>query len=358
MRKAITAICSALPTNGNRRVPAEICYVPEGKRKIYPLSHPDGVWVDLPSEKGEAIAAAFNQQLGDLGKETVKPWLDFEHTGKYPSAGIPTAFRYEKGKGLMCAVDWSVSGRKAIRGKDVGYFSPRVDIDENGVPCGLPERGPLGGLVTEPAFRDMPAIAASSAQHPNLDTNMSLLAACGLLTPTEAALDNAQITASSRVTALKGAAERLATVEASLSKAEKDRDEWKDKFEKAETAAKANREKVAKEKVSAAVAAGKILANDTVTQQYFTERVTAGDAISEQMLEKLPVLNNGIDKPTVTAGADRTVTGGGKEHAFVTEARSLITAGEAKSEGAAFTILAGRKPDLYEDYSKSLTVQS
>ena len=46
-----------------------------------------------------------------------------------------------------------------------------------------------------------------------------------------------------------------------------------------------------------------------------------------------------------------------KQEISLTEAKALITAGEAKSEGAAFTILAGRKPDLYEAYSKSLTGQ-
>ena len=347
MARLITAVCCALPAEGT---PAEICYFPEGKQKIYPSSHPEGVWVNLPADKGQTIAAQFDARLQELRKNTVKPWMDFEHTAKYPASGRPTSFRYEAGVGLMCAMDWSRAGKEAIEGKDVGYFSPRVDIDENGVPCALPERGPLGGLVAEPAFRNMPALAANQAEEPENDPDMKILATCGLLTANEAALEGAETLAASRVTALKASAEKIVTLEASLKKAEGERDDFKKKFEDSEAAGKADKEKRAKEKVEAAVAAGKIAPKDEDTRKYFTDRIVAGDSFAEKMLESLPKLHPGIDKPIVNGGGDKQVVAG--EHAFVTEAKKLITANQAKDEEEAFSLVASTKPDLYEDYCK------
>jgi phage I-like protein len=55
------------------------------------------------------------------------------------------------------------AGKAAIEGKDFSYLSPSFLIDDNGIPSGLPERGPLAALVNEPAFREIPRIAASDA---------------------------------------------------------------------------------------------------------------------------------------------------------------------------------------------------
>lgn len=43
------------------------------------------------------------------------------------------------------------------------YFSPEFYLGEDGMPADLPERGPLGALVNEPAFRSIPRIAASDS---------------------------------------------------------------------------------------------------------------------------------------------------------------------------------------------------
>lgn len=350
MARVITALCNALPTEG---IPSEICYVPEGKQRIFPQSHPKGVWVNLPADQGKTIAAKLDGQLQELLKASVKPWIDFEHTGKFPSAGRPTAFRYEPGVGLMCAMDWSRSGKEAIEGKDVNYFSPRVDIDERGIPVSLPKRGPLGGLVAEPAFRDGMAITANQAEDPQSETAMStqILAACGLLTTNEAALEGAETLAAGRVTALKANAEKIVTLEAGLKKAEQERDDFKKKFEDAEAAGKADKEKRAKEKVEAAVAAGQIAPKDEDTQKYFTERIVAGDFMAEKMLAGLPKLHPGIDKPLVTAGADGNK---GQANGIEAKAQAMVTAGQAKTLDEAIELVASADPAAYGDYLKTL----
>jgi hypothetical protein len=63
----------------------------------------------------------------------------------------------------MCSVEWSESGTRAVRGRDVNYFSPEVYLDSEGIPNGLPDKGPAGGVVCEPAFRNIPRLMPIAA---------------------------------------------------------------------------------------------------------------------------------------------------------------------------------------------------
>lgn len=155
--------------------PAEIVFLPEGRHKLTPKSHPKGIDVNVPADRGEAIAAAFNRDLAKRGN--VRGWLDFEHSRKHPASGYPTSFRYQPGEGIMASIEWSASGRAAVEGRDVMYFSPEFYVDRDGVPTNLPDRGPIGGLVTEPAFREMRRIAASEADAGELSVMERLCAA-------------------------------------------------------------------------------------------------------------------------------------------------------------------------------------
>lgn len=161
--------------NATAGAPAEIVFIPEGRHRLTPKSHPAGVLVHLPPERGDAIAAIFNADLAKRGG--IRAWFDFEHRRAMPVSGYPTRFRYERGRGIMAAVDWSRSGREALEGGDVGYFSPEFYVDAQGYPAGLPDRGPAGGLVTEPAFRTMERIAAAESDDGELH-GLELLAAC------------------------------------------------------------------------------------------------------------------------------------------------------------------------------------
>lgn len=154
------ALVSALSAG---QVPEAIVYVPEGRNRITPQSHPQGVFVNVPPEEGHAIARDLQWTLEHRMGENVVPWFDFEHARKHPASGYPKRFFYQPGQGIMCTVEWSDAGRQAISGRNVRYFSPEVLIDEHGIPCGFPERGPIGGLVTEPAFRNITPVAASDA---------------------------------------------------------------------------------------------------------------------------------------------------------------------------------------------------
>lgn len=144
--------------------PEEIVFIPEGENTITPFV--DGkaktITVRVPSHKGNEIAARMQIALQRRQSNTVRPFLDFEHKNGTASA-LPKAFRYESGKGIMLAVDWTSSGKSAVEGRDFSYFSPTFLIDDSGEPSDLPEKGAIGALVNEPAFRNLERIAASHA---------------------------------------------------------------------------------------------------------------------------------------------------------------------------------------------------
>jgi hypothetical protein len=362
-RLLITALAAALPGNG---IPTEIVYLPEGKHTITPQSHPKGITVNVPAERGDAIAAALQKDLEKRQAQNVQPWFDFEHTRKYPSAGNPVSFRYEKGKGVMCTVEWSRSGRLAIKGKDANYFSPEVYIDSEGVPNGLPERGPLGGVCTEPAFREIPPIAASDADNPSDKPpvmDFKILTSIGLLSANEAALEGAEELARSRVTALKAQTATITTLtterddlKTKLTATETERDGLKTKVTAAETAEKAAKEKRAKDLVEAAIADGRIAPKDDETAKMFQEKLTAGDEFAEKILASMTPQNPDLGNTVVNTNgsSSRVVAGKGGEHAFITEAKRLVTAKQAEDEEEAMGIVAGQKPDLYKAYVDSL----
>lgn len=352
-RTLISAIVSPLAAG----LPTEIVYVPDGKNRITPQSHPKGIDVNVPREQGEAIAAALQADLDKLLARNVEPWFDFEHSRKYPTSGFPKSFRYQPGEGIMCSVEWSRSGRIAVRGKDVRYFSPEVYLDEKGIPCGLPERGPLGGLVTEPAFREIRPVTASDAdpsQKPPAMSAILLLASIGLLTQEEASAEGAETLARTRLTSMRTQIASLDEVKGKLTAAETERDGLKTKLTAAEAEVKKVADKRADDLVKAAIEDGRIAPKDEDTAKDFRERLSAGDAFAEKVLTNLPKLHEGLEKTVIKAGAgNRPDMGGG--HALEKKARALVTANQADSFEDALGLVAASEPDLYSDYLKSLS---
>lgn len=355
-RTLIFALAAALPTGA---APDEIVFLPEGSHKITPQSHPKGIMVNVPPEKGAEIAASLQRDLDKRLGENVKPWFDFEHTRKFPASGYPKSFRYEPGKGIMCSLEWSQSGRTAVEGRDVAYFSPEVFIGKDGIPNGLPDRGPVGGMVTEPAFRDIPRIAAADAGLDQLDptetmSQFLILASIGLLTQTEAARDDAESLARSRVTAMRKDGDDLAETKTKLTAAETERDGLKTKLEASDAKVKATADKRADDLVKAAIEDGRIAAKDEEKQKLFREKIAAGDAAFETILGDLPKQHEGLEKPLVTGAAgDRVPTQGGG-HPIEKKARELVSAKSAKNFDDALLMAADADPKLYDDYLASL----
>jgi len=351
----VTAIASLLPDG----VPTEIVFIPAGDHRITPQSHPKGIMVKLPDARGDAIASAFNDALQKRMQENVKPWFDFEHTRRFPAAGYPTAFRFEAGRGIIATVEWSASGSKAIEGRDVRYFSPEFYLGKDGVPTGIPERGPLGGLVTEPAFREIPPVAASDAadvsdQPPQTPSMKLILAALGLSLPETDT--NAEQHAVTAINALKETAGRVKPVE-------DERDGLQTKLTAAETTIKGLRTRQGEELFERAVAAGLVEKDNAEEKASYVQASVDGNEFALKLLgdrisaSAATELENPLAKPLVTAAGGKKPVAAGK-HAFEAKAEALVTAKAAESLDDAFASVAASEPKLYEDYCASLAIKA
>jgi hypothetical protein len=158
--------------------PSEIVFLPEGAHKIHANTNGKAKrsTVRVSAARGPAIAARFQQDLARRGAQNVRPWVDFGHAAG-AAAALPKSFRYEPGRGVLLEVEWTEAGRRAIEGRDWSYFSPVFFLGDDGEPDGLPEKGPVGALVNEPAFREIPRIAAGDASHGFIERARSLVAA-------------------------------------------------------------------------------------------------------------------------------------------------------------------------------------
>jgi len=151
-----------------------IVFMPEGEHTI--TASVDGKPQTITVTVDPRVLASFTEDLGKRKESNIRPFGGFDHE-KGAASFIPLEFRYEDGVGLMLDVEWTKAGREAIEGKDYSYFSPSFLV-RNGIPFGLPKRGEVGSLVNDPAFEDIPRIAASNS-HNNSD--MENLVELGLI---------------------------------------------------------------------------------------------------------------------------------------------------------------------------------
>jgi phage I-like protein len=293
------------PLDSESGVPSEIVYIPEGSHTITPSVNGKAqtITVNVPPDRGEELAGRLQASLADRLKASVRPHLDFDHAHSGPAAAIPTAFRYEKGKGIVLALDWTGKGKSAIEGKDFSYFSPEFLIAEDGTPHALPEKGPIGSLVNEPAFREIPRIAASQAEptEPDNNTDMNLLVQCGLLSEKEAALPNHVELASKRVKAMEENAKpnesALSDKEAKIKELEAELATLKKEKEDAAVAAKQAAEKAADERVKEVEASHHLKPEE---KTLLREQILAGNPLVSAMIATLPKKGD-PNKPVIQA---------------------------------------------------------
>lgn len=259
-----------------------IVYLPEGKHQI--SASKGGKPTVLTVQVNESILASFREQLKERQESNVRPFAGFDHkTGA--ASFIPQEFRYEDGVGLVLDVEWTQAGRAAIDGKDYSYFSPTFLVDDNGTPIGLPKRGEIGSLVNDPAFEEIPRIAAS---HQDQQNNIMIehLIELGLV---EAGHDEATAleTAKAKIQALRADAEKANTVQASADEAAgKIAD-----LEKQVADLKAEQEQAIEAEANAAieeaVTAGRIAPQDDAAKTFWFNSIKA-DKANANILKSIP----------------------------------------------------------------------
>lgn len=269
-----------------------IVYLPEGRHRISATvgGKPKTVDVEIDSRIGASFAEDLTKRLA----QNVRPFAGFDHASG-PASFIPVEFRYEDGVGLMLDVEWTEAGRKAIEGRDYSYFSPTFLISTTGIPTGLAQRGEIGSLVNDPAFVEIPRLAASNTEPLMIDQLIEL----GLVEASQDA-DTAMDKAKANLASLREsastaesdedkaviAAERYAKLEAEYLAMKEENDKLKQGMvEKAKAAADVA--------IDEAVKAGRIAPQDDATKSFWHASILANPEALNALnaIPANPVLN-------------------------------------------------------------------
>jgi len=277
-----------------------IVYLPEGHHSISATVGGKPKRVDVQID--ERIAASFAEDLGKRFESNVRPFAGFDHK-QGPASFIPKEFRYESGVGLVLDVEWTEAGRKAIEGKDYSYFSPTFLLSDTGVPSGLPPRGEIGSLVNDPAFEEIPRIAAS---HTELIMDINHLVELGLVEASESP-ETALETAKAALANLREVALNAETVEAASVAASNDYTTLKDKFMALEEENAALKKQLsskasasAEHAIEEAILAGRIAPQDEDAKSFWLNSILA-DEKAIKVLASLPG-KDALSGNTILAG--------------------------------------------------------
>ena len=327
---------------------SSIVYIPEGISTITPTVNgkPKTVTVKLDAAKGEDIARKFQTQLERRLQANVRPTFDFDHKDAGPASALPKRFYYEAGQGLMAELEWTGAGKAAIESKDYSYFSPTFLIDESGIPAGIPERGPLGALVNEPAFREIPRIAAKDAASTTKEPAMSKLIFAAL--NVNASAEDAESAALTEIEKLK---KMKSEVDAKLAEAMGKYEAMNKKLDAANAEIQKAKDTEADTLVKAAIADGRIAAKDEDTQSFWKSSLISNREATVKALDALPKKAEGIETPVIKASGEKVSDAKG---GLIAEADALVKAGAYPTQEEAIGHVATEKPELYEAYRNSI----
>jgi hypothetical protein len=286
--------------------PVEFMWMPAGVHQIN--ASKNGKPFRARVEVVRQTADVLNATLAAFANTTkLRPYFDFNHDDKEASAW-PVAFhwREQPAPGVYVQVEWSAAGAAAIAGREYRAFSPAFYLDK-GKPArvtGSPVN--MGGLVNNPAFKEITPIWAKEQNTMNKLTKLLALMATisglqnernGLTAKTgednTAAIKakDAEITA--KIAEADGLCQEVQAEiedgsEADAVKArEAERDLWKAKAQQAEQRELARREADAAAAVKKAVERGALPAQDETVQAKW-RKLIAADPSNEVLLANLP----------------------------------------------------------------------
>jgi phage I-like protein len=329
--------------------PDSIMYMPKGRWKITPSVNgkPKEIELDVDNFTADILQADLEQRLQD----NVKPFADFDHLPG-PAAFHPKSFRWDADKGVMLDVEWTAAGRDAVAGKNYGYFSPTFLLSEDKV-AGLPDKGAVGALTNNPAFRQIQPIAASdnppgdvTGNNPARDNIMKKvieeLVSLGIITASDAGNED---TVTGVVTV------NVRALQASLKASQDTVTALKAENTELKTKVTATQEKEASDIIEAAINEGKIGGNDESTIAFFKAQLIAQPEATKKVLAAMPK-NPLLDKiVNIKAGDQKRSTSGLDRQALIEAQTAAVKATQAKnphlSYAEAFNQAKAEKPDLF-----------
>lgn len=331
-KDAITCAAIEMPVTaaqGN-----EIVYLPTGLHPITPTK--GGIGKAIKVLVTRSAAAEIEKRRAAIVAKGKRPYFDFNHEDGEASFW-PTNFFWREGEGVIAAGDWSGSGRRSVQDKDYCAFSPVFYVDDpHGDPAHVMANEKnfdpnMGGLVNNPAFKDLPLWAKNSGDEADLlDSSRSSRNDNDMKTSEEiAALKAKEKELTAKVEELQAlvakdkndqvSAARLeqARAEQKLIAAELKNAELESANSKQGEAIKARNKSDAEAAVQDAIKRGAILAKDEKTKTALIDQATSDPAFIEviKAMQGNPTLvpgrithsPNGDRRVEVTATAPREI---------------------------------------------------
>lgn len=252
---------------------ALIMWMPGGTHEISATNSATGQPQVVKVSVDRDTAAVAQQSLeAHLKASRQRPYFDFDHDNREASAW-PHAFRWQDSPepGVYAEVEWSAAGVAAVNGKSHRGFSPSFALDLSVNPgrvVGVPLN--MGGLVNNPAFKQIRPLWAREASNPMNDNEAGK---AGTQNPTPAAAENPTKPAS----AAQDGAAILTLLDAKSSLEAKDQEiaNLQAKNNRLEGDLKARRKTDAEAAVKSAVERGALPSQDTELQAKWVAKIEA-----------------------------------------------------------------------------------
>ena len=274
----------------------EIMYMPAGVQEITPSQRGRSVRVSVLVDRG--AVDALNAQREALEARGTKPYFDFNHDDQGASFWVKDfVWRDFPQPGIYARGEFTDSGLRAVTGKDYRQFSPVFHVDDTKkrparIVCQKFAKPNMGGLVNDPAFKEILPLWAKAAGAHSSDLNQNetkqdktnmkkeeLAVLQAKIKQMETQLSELQ----ARESALKAknqsddlVAEQIKAKQAELKAAqmEVNFEEVKARAEALEASEKSRREQSAQDAVNAAIERGAIAAKDEATQKHWLKIIT------------------------------------------------------------------------------------
>lgn len=157
--------------------PATIMWMPGGIHRIAASrgGKPVDVEVQVDAAGAAAVEAAFREHRA--GRQ--RPYFDFNHR-RDEAAAYPTEFFWSEAPepGIYARLEWTAAGTAAVTGRNYRAFSPAFFVDAASPARVVGAPFVMGGLVNDPAFREIRPITAHrhpQAQITAMNKQMQLL---------------------------------------------------------------------------------------------------------------------------------------------------------------------------------------
>jgi len=296
----------------------EILFLPIGLHSIMPVS--GGIGRPIKVQVDPATANSIERQRTLLMAKGKRPYFDFNHEDG-PASFWPESFAWKHGEGVVAKGEWTSRGRNAVEGRDYRAFSPVFHVnnkreDPATVVCKETADPNMGGLVNNPAFKDLPLWAKNAGA--TGDTSTTNNGETEMTTEEIAALR-------AKDTELEAKVERLSALVAQntedesandkLKAAQAERKSLQLEIEIEELRARDNEKAAQIQKrnqrdaefvVKAAVKRGAILARDIAGQKRWEAEIAANPS-KAAMLEAVPG-NGSLSETRITSSRYPSVT--------------------------------------------------